>query len=65
MKLPSTEEVRDSLQGILDLSLKTARDIQCVLDELASRQPIPEGAERPEVTPDEGVERDSRTRPTR
>ena len=54
MKLLNTEEVRDSLQGILELSLKTARDIQGVLDDLASRQPVPEGAEHPEVTPDEG-----------
>ncbi len=57
MKLLSTEEVRDSLQGILELSLKTAQDIQGVLDDLASRQPVPEGAEHPEVTPDEGEER--------
>ena len=56
MKLLSTEEVRDSLQGILGLCLRTARDIQAVLDDLASRQHDPEGAEHPEVTPDEGTE---------
>ena len=54
MKLLSTEEMRDSLQEILELSLKTARDIQGVLDDLASRQPVPAGAEHPEVMPDEG-----------
>ena len=54
MKLLSTEEVRDSLQRILELSLKTARKIQRVLDDLASRQPNLRGAEHPEMTPDEG-----------
>ena len=54
MNLLSTEEVRNSLQGILGLCLRTARDIQRVLDDLASRQHVPEGAEHPEVTPDEG-----------
>ncbi len=60
MKPLSTEEVRDSLQGVLELSLKTARDIQGVLDDLASRQPVPERAEHPEVTPDEGDLREKR-----
>ena len=54
MNLMNTEQVRASLQEILGLCLRTARDIQGVLDDLTSRQPILEGAEHPEVTPDEG-----------
>ena len=54
MNLMNTGQVRHSLQEILGLCLKTTRDIQGVLDDLASRQHVREGAEHPEGTPDEG-----------
>ena len=58
-KWQGPNDLRRSLGEILELSLKTARDIQSVLDDLASRQPDPRGAEHPEVTPDEGKALDS------
>ena len=54
MEQLNSEQLRESLEEILQLSVRTARNLQLALDELASRQPISKGAEQSEVTPDEG-----------
>ena len=54
----NSEQLRESLEEILQLSVRTARDLQRTLDQLASRRPISKGAEHSEVTPDEGKIKD-------
>ena len=51
---PNTEDLRRSLEEILDLSLRTARSLRRVLEEQAPRQPET-GVELCEVAPDEGL----------